>query len=236
MAAIEFAFSEGVWHKLVKKELDELESEGTFTSHELTESALFELQILPYEDAIMVLKNMYNKPIEKDMSEWITKECEEMWQKYATVKEVAFYKKAKLDFMTKLAAKCSEKRDKSRGAACKGKSTLHDIALAADILRARRDVASKANTKAAGGAASQAKTNAAGGASSKAKTQKAAGGASSKAKTKAAGGAASQAKPQPSGGAGSKGPEGFHYVRTPDGQTKKVFEPTTEENPIVIDD
>ena len=224
MAAIEFAYSQGVWHKLVKKELDKLRSKGTFTLHDLTESALFELQILPYEDAIMVLKNMYNKPMEKDMSAWITKECEEMWQKYATVKEVAFYKKAKLDFMNKLAVKCSEKRDKSvasklksqktsRGAACKGKGTLHDIALAADILRARRDVAFKAKTKAAGGA------------SSKAKTQKTAGGASSKAKTQKA-----------AGGAGSKGPEGFHYVRTPDGQTKKVFDPTTEENPIVIDD
>ena len=224
MAGIEFAYSQGVWHKLVKTELDKLESEGTFTSHKLTESALFDLQTLSYEEAIMVLKNMYNKPIEKDMSAWIIKECEEMRRKYATDKELAFYKKAKLDFMTKVAVNCSKKRDKSRrGAACKGKSTLHDIALAADILRARRDVASQAKTNAAGGAASQAKTNAAGG-------------AASQAKTKAAGGAASQAKTKAAGGAGSKGPEGFHYVRTPDGQTKKVFEPTTEENPIVFSD
>jgi hypothetical protein len=237
MAGNELAYSQGVWHKSVKRKLDKLRSEGILDIQSLTKSALFDLQTLPYEEKIMVLKNIHNKPIEKGMSAWIIKECEEMRQKFATVKELEHYNKAKLDFTANLAVNCAEKCVKpvaskhksqktSRGAACKRKpqpsggagsegktqqpfkGTLHDIVLAVDILRARRDVAFKA------------------------KTQKAAGGASSKAKTqKAAGGAASQAKPQPSGGAASKGPEGFHYVRTPDGQLKKVFEPTTEENP-----
>ena len=168
MAGIELAYSQGVWHKVVETELDKLRSEGTLTSHELNEDALGELQTLPYEEAIMVLKNMYNKPMEEDMSEWIIKECEEMRQKYATPKE-------KWDYLAaKILVNCSEK--------------------------AVEAVASKRKTQ------------------------------------KLSRGAARKGKPQPSGGAASKGPEGFHYVRTPDGQLKKVFEPTTEENPIVIDD
>jgi hypothetical protein len=229
MAWIELAYSQGVWHKVVETELDKLRSEGTLTSYELNEDALGKLQTLPYEEAIMVLKNMYNKPIEEDMSAWIIKECEEMWQKYATPKEKCDYLAAKI------LVNCSEKAVEAVARKRKPQ-TSGGASSKAKTQKLSAGASSKAKTKAAGGASSKAKTKAAGGASSKAKT-KAAGGAGSKAKTKAAGGASSKAKTQKAaGGAGSKGPEGFHYVRTPDGQTKKVFDPTTEENPIVIDD
>ena len=95
MPGYELAYAGGKWHGAVDAEMKKLRAAGILYSEELDENVLGYMQNLPYEETLMVLNTMYNKPTAEDTCAWIVKECKAMRQKFGTVKEKKNYAKAR---------------------------------------------------------------------------------------------------------------------------------------------